>query len=253
MHRYGASGEATQQPRDALEIGGRGGHDVNPAVRIVDPVHGHFVDAQSDAFGQHQQLGVEEPPGVGDVREQALCDVGADRLEATLRIGETGRQGGFQNQVVAARDDLALGTAHHPGSAAQPGADGKVGVAGDQRRDKRGERGEVGRQVDVHVDEHRCVGGRPHRVQCTAASLLLEPHHPDVGELGREFFGDHGRVVDAGVVRDRDAGRKRELVPQMAVQPVHRIRQRGLLVVDRDHHVEHGYARRTSRYGRVRP
>ena len=64
------AGEATQQPRDALEIGGRGGHDVNPAVRIVDPVHRHFVDAQSNAFGQHQQLGVEEPPGVGDVREQ---------------------------------------------------------------------------------------------------------------------------------------------------------------------------------------
>ncbi len=30
----------------------------------------------------------------------------------------------------------------------------------------------------------------------------------------------------------------------MTVQPVHRIGQRRLLVVDRDHHVEHGYAER---------
>ncbi len=163
------------------------------------------------------------------------------------------RQGGFQDQVVAARDDLALGAAHHPGAAAQPGADGKVGVAGDQRRDERGECGEVGRQVDVHVREHRSVGRRPHRVQRAAAALLLEPHHPDIGELGGEVFGDPGRVIDAGVVGDRDAGRKRELVPQVAVQPVHRIRQRGLLVVHRDHHIEHGHPRRASRDGRVRP
>ena len=31
---------------------------------------------------------------------------------------------------------------------------------------------------------------------------------------------------------------------QVAVQPVHRIGERGLLVVDRDHDVEHGYPER---------
>ena len=162
-------------------------------------------------------------------------------------------QSGFQDQVVAARDDLALGAAHHAGAAAQPGADGKVGVAGDQRRDKGGERRQIGRQVDVHVREHRGVGRRPHRVQCAAAALLLEPHHPDIGELCGEGFRDSGRVIDAGVVCDRDARRERELVPQMAVQPVHRIGQRGLLVVHRDHHIEHGHACGTGRDRRVRP
>ena len=55
---------------DALEVGGRGGHDVDPAVGVVDPVDRHLVDAQPAALGQHQQFGVEEPAGVGDVRQQ---------------------------------------------------------------------------------------------------------------------------------------------------------------------------------------
>ena len=88
VHRNRAVGEATQQSSDALEVGGRGGDDVHPAVRIVHPVHRHFVDAQAAAFGEHQQFGVEEPSGVGDIRQQALCDVGADRLEPALRVGE---------------------------------------------------------------------------------------------------------------------------------------------------------------------
>ena len=129
--------------------------------RVVDPVHRHLVDPQPGAFGEDQQFGVEEPAGVCDVREQPVCDVGADRLETALRVGESGGERGFEDQVVAARDDLALGAAHHPGAAAQPGADGEVGVARDQRGDKRSQRGEVGRQVDVHVGEHRGVGRRP--------------------------------------------------------------------------------------------
>ena len=239
LHRYGASGETAQQPCDALEIGGRGRHDVNPAVGIVDPVHRDLVDAQTRCARPAPAARCRRTIRCRRCAAASVRDVGTDRLEAALRIGEPGGQGGFQDQVVAARDDLALGAAHHPGAAAQPGTDGEVGVAGDQRRHQRGERGEVGRQVDVHVREHRSVGRRPHRVQRAAAALLLEPHHPDIGELGGELFGDPGRVIDARVVGDGDAGGKRELVPQVAVQPVHRIRQRGLLVVHRDHHVEH--------------
>ncbi len=66
----GAVGEPAQQPADALEVGGGGGHDVDPAVRVVDPVHRDLVDAQAAAFGEHQQFGVEEPAGVGDVGQQ---------------------------------------------------------------------------------------------------------------------------------------------------------------------------------------
>jgi hypothetical protein len=90
-------------------------------------------------------------------------------------------------------------------------------------------------------------------VQCAASALLLQAHHPDIGQLGGELLGDAGGVIDAGVVSDRDAGRKREVVPQVAVQPVHRIRQRGLLVVNRDHHVEHGHSGGAGRDRRVRP
>ena len=66
-------------------------------------------------------------------------------------------------------------------------------------------------------------------------------------------LSDSGSVIDAGVVRDRDASRKGELVPQMAVQPIHRIRQRGLFVVNRDHHIEDRHTCGQSRDGRVGP
>ena len=191
-------------------------------------------------------------PVSDDVRQQALRDVGADRLEAALRVGEARRERGLEDQVVAARDDLALRPAHHARSPAQPRPDRQVGVTGDQRRDERGECGEIGRQVDVHVCQHRSIRCRPHRVQRAAAALLLEPHHPDAVELDGKLRGNPRRVVDAGVVGDRDARRKRELVSKMAVQAMHRIRQRGLLVVDRDHHVEHGNLLLAGRQRRVR-
>ena len=94
---------------------------------------GHLVDAQTAALGEHQQLGVEEPTGVLDQRQQVLGDVPADRLEAALRVAEPGGQRAAQQQVVAARDDLSLGAADHPRPAGQPGADRDVGVPGHQR------------------------------------------------------------------------------------------------------------------------
>ena len=114
--------------------------------------------------------------------------------------------------------------------------------------------GEIGRQVDVHVGEHRRVGrrttpacsARP-RPFCSSRTTRTSV------ELGGEFGGDARGVVDAGVVGDRDAHRVREVVAQVAVQPVHRVGERGLLVVDRDHHVEHGHAERRGRQRGVRP
>ena len=105
IHRNHTVGEAAQQAPDALEIGGRRGDDVHPAVRVVHPVHRDFVDPQAAALGQHQQFGVEEPPGVGDVGQQLPGDIGADRLESALRIGEARRECGFQDQVVTAGDE----------------------------------------------------------------------------------------------------------------------------------------------------
>jgi len=46
------------------------------------------VDTQAAALPRAQQLGVEEPSGVGDMRQQALGDIGADGLESALRVGE---------------------------------------------------------------------------------------------------------------------------------------------------------------------
>jgi hypothetical protein len=45
---------------DALEVGNRGGDDVDAAVRVVHPVDGNLVDPKPGPLGQHQQLRVEE-------------------------------------------------------------------------------------------------------------------------------------------------------------------------------------------------
>ena len=100
------------------------------------------------------------------------------------------------------------------------------------------------RSVDRSTSMYASTGsvrGRPHRVQRAAASLLLQPHHPNVGQFRGELGGDSRGVVDAGVVGDRDARRERELLAQVAVQPAHRVGQCGLLVVHRHHHIEYGH------------
>ena len=66
------------------------------------------MDAQPGAFRDHQQLGVEEPAGVVDQRQQLARDVGAHGLEAALRIGEPRTEHAAQDQVVTARDEFAL-------------------------------------------------------------------------------------------------------------------------------------------------
>src|ERR1700757_5517578 len=83
------------------------------AVGVVDPVHGHLVDAKSAALCENEQFSVEEPAGIGDMRQQFGGHVGADRLEPALCIRKARGQRGFEQQVVAARDDLALRAADH--------------------------------------------------------------------------------------------------------------------------------------------
>ena len=87
--------------------------------------------------------------------QQLAGDVAPDRLEAALGVAEPGAQRAVQQQVVAARDDLALGPAQRPGAAGEPGPDGEVGVSAEQGGDQGEQRVEVGGQVDVHVDQDR--------------------------------------------------------------------------------------------------
>ena len=54
----------------AAQVVQRGAHDVHARVGVVDPVDRHLVDAQPAPLGEHEQLGVEEPPLVADARQQ---------------------------------------------------------------------------------------------------------------------------------------------------------------------------------------
>jgi hypothetical protein len=68
------------------------------------------------------RVGVEEPTGIGDQRQQFAGDVGAHRLEAALGIGETGAECGAQQHVVTAGDELtfALRTTRDDGANREP-------------------------------------------------------------------------------------------------------------------------------------
>lgn len=86
-----------------------------------------------------------------------LGHIAPDRLESALRVGEAHGEDGAQEGVVATRGDLSFGAAHHPGTGGQAGADGYVGVAGEQRGHERQQRRQFRGQVHVHVGEY---GGR---------------------------------------------------------------------------------------------
>ena len=82
------------EPPDPSEVLAGRVDDVHAAAGVVDPVDRHLVDAHSGPFGEHEQLGVEEPLRVLDQRQQLGGRVRADRLEAALRVGEPGAQAG---------------------------------------------------------------------------------------------------------------------------------------------------------------
>ncbi len=220
VQRQRADGQRAPHPPHAFQVLGGRPHDVDGRVGVVDPVDGHLVDAQPGPFGQDQQLGVEEPAAVLHHRQQPLGHLPPDRLEPALGVAEPGGEGGAQDEVVGARDELPLRPAYHPRTPGEPGADGQVGVAGDQRGDQREEGVEVGGEVDVHIGEDGCVGGRPDRTERPPAPLLLQPHRPHPAQLRRER-GRHGGVesVDAlsatvmrkayGKVRERWSWRRR--------------------------------------------
>src|SRR5439155_9640777 len=98
----------------ALQVVDPGVDDVYARVRVVDPVDRYLVDAQACTFGDHQQLGVEEPAGVGDQRQQLPGHFSTHGLEAALRIGEVRAEHASQNQVVTASSEFPFWPAHHP-------------------------------------------------------------------------------------------------------------------------------------------
>jgi hypothetical protein len=192
----------------------------------------------SGSLGQHQQLGVEEPAGVLHQRQQPGGHIGPDGLESALGVRQPGGQRAAQQQVVAAGDDLPFRSADHPGRGREAGADGQVGVAADQRGDQRQQRGQVGGQVDVHVDQHRGRRGQPRGAQRPAAAGSGEHQHLDAGQLGGHPPGHRDGAVGAGVLRDGDPERIRELGGQVGVQPAQAGLEVGLLVVHGDDDVD---------------
>ena len=236
--RQDTGGQRATEPSHSAQVGKRGTDDVHPGIRVVHPVHRHLVDAQASALGQHQQFGVEEPARVAHQWQQRASDIGPHRLEPALRIGEPGKQGAVQDQVVAAGDQLPLGSADHPAVPGQPRPDGHVRMPRDQRGDQRQQRVQVGGQVHVHVGDHVGARGQPHRGQRTATALLLQPDVPDAGQLAAQP-GCHQRGgIGAGVVGDGDQELVGKAALQMCVQPSHAGRQICFLVEDRDRHVQ---------------
>jgi len=87
------------------------------------------VDPKPLALGQHEQLGVEEPPVVAHAGQKLACDVGAHRLEAALGVAEARGQGAVQKPVVGPRDQLTPRSAGDPRAGAEAGPDREVAVA----------------------------------------------------------------------------------------------------------------------------
>jgi hypothetical protein len=235
----GAADQGASEARHAQEVVQGGAHDVDAAVRVVGPVDRHLVDPQPGPFGDHEQLGVEEPGVVLDERQQLPGGVAPDGLEAALGVAEPRPKRPAQDQVVAARDEFPLRPSLHPRGRCEPRPDGQVGVPAHERRDQRQQGGQVRGQVHVHVDQHVAVRGTPHPLECPAPTPLREVDDVDLGVGVAEASGDQPRLVGAGVVGDGHPevpGHR----PQVDQDPFDRRGELGLLVVDRDDHVEHG-------------
>src|SRR5215208_4969360 len=121
---------ARPHPQKPLNILYGGRDDVNPAVEVLDPVDRHLRDPIAPLLGQQQQLCIEEPLAVLDLRQQLLGRATLDRLEAALGVGEAVAEHRLYKQVVAPRDQLALPLARYRRPFKETRADGQVAVPG---------------------------------------------------------------------------------------------------------------------------
>ena len=236
-----AAGQPGAEPHDPAQIAQGGGHHVDPGVGVVDPVHRDLVNAQPGPLRQHEQFRVEEPARVRGERQQGPGRVRADRLEPALRVGEAGAEGCVQQQVVAAGNYLPLRAADHPGTPRQPGPDCDIAVPGQQRRDQRQQRVQVGGQVHVHVGIDVGVAASPDRAQRSAPPGPVDMDHAHQREFGRQLQGLGPGTVGASVVGDRDAGRERKAVIQESTQPPDGRPEVTLLITDRNHDLDLGF------------
>ena len=166
----------------------------------------------------------------------------ADRLEAALGVGEPRAQRRVQDRVVRARDQLALGAAHHARAVREPRADREVAVAGEQRSDERQQRAQVGREVDVHVADDARVAGRPGGPQRAAAALAVQPQR---ASTPRQLAGEQrppsaacASVLALSAITIRQVNGNS--VGQEAVQAADAELERRLLVVDGDDDLDVG-------------
>jgi len=146
----------------------------------------------------------------------------------------------MQQQVVAAGDDLALRAADHPRTWRQPGPDRHVAVPGQQRRDQRQQRVQVGGQVHVHVGADVGVTAGPDPAQRAAPPGPLTAGGADERKFGRQFQGLSPGAVGASIVSDSDADRKREGVIKIGAQPPDGRPEVTFLVADRDDDLDLG-------------
>ena len=225
------------EPGHAAQVGQRGGDDVDARVEVVDPVHRDLVNAQPGPFGQHQQLGVEEPAGVPGQRQQNPRRIAPDRLETALRVREARPHQRAQQEIVTARDELPLGPADDPGTAGEPGADGQVAVPGQQRGDEREQGVQVCRQIDIHIGEDLGLALRPDGAQRPAAPGQREVDGPDLGQLAGQPVRDGPGGIGAAVVGDRDPRGERETLAQETDQAPDARREITLLIANRHHYV----------------
>src|SRR5205814_8579272 len=135
--------------------------DIDARIRVVGPVDRDLVDAHAGALREDQKLGIEEPRLILNGGDEPTRRDGRDRFESALRIAELGAEPEVEQEVVRARDELALRSATHTRASRQPAPDREVAVAGHEWRDEWKERVEVRRQVDVHVRHDRRLASEP--------------------------------------------------------------------------------------------
>src|SRR6202049_1995353 len=166
-------GLAPDPPKAAQVVQGSAWY-VDPAVEVLDPVDRHLEDPVAEAFGEQQELSVEEPRLIPHEREQTLSRAPGHRLEAALSIRESGWKGEGDQDVVAAGKDLPAGLAPDPRAREEPGPDRQLAVAAKQRRQEGQEAPQVGGEVDVHVADNLGLTRQPRRAQGTTSTFLLE-------------------------------------------------------------------------------